>query len=64
MSIEIESLARELDLDFILESLKYSRFKFEEYQRYPNQEYKQKRVQEATDAMHRVNALKKALATD
>jgi len=34
------------DLKFIQESLKYTALKFEEYQKYPSYEYKQKRLED------------------
>lgn len=47
------------DLGFILESLKYSKLKFEEYQGYPNEEFRQKRISEANDVIEKVKLLKK-----
>jgi membrane-bound lytic murein transglycosylase MltF len=42
------------DLEFILESLKYTKLKFEDYQQYPSYEYKQGRVKEVQDVMSKV----------
>lgn len=42
------------DISMILESLKYSRHKFEEYQKYPTHEYKQKRIHEVDEVMSKV----------
>ncbi len=45
------------DLDFILESLKYTKLKFEEYDKYPPGEFKQKRINEAQDVIVKIKAL-------
>lgn len=42
------------DLSFILESLRYTRKAFEEYEHYPSYEYKQKRISEANDVISSV----------
>ena len=39
------------DLKFILESLKYTRKNFEEYEKYPSSEYKQQRINEVNMVM-------------
>ncbi len=39
------------DLKFILESLQYTKLKFEDYQKYPSHEYKQKRIKEVQGVM-------------
>lgn len=49
------------DLDFILESLKYTRKSFEEYQEYPSYEFKQDRLKTVNDVMEKVRAVKKEL---
>lgn len=46
------------DLEFILESLKYTRMAFEEYQKYPSYEYKQKRINEVNEVILKVKKLK------
>jgi len=48
------------DLDFILESLKYTRHKFENYE-YPTYEYKQQRIDEVNEVIVKVGNLKKEL---
>ncbi len=54
------------DLDLILDSLKYTKLKFEEYpigeKGYPSYEYKQKRIQEVNDVVTKVRRLKKELS--
>ncbi|UKN02235.1 hypothetical protein K6119_01720 [Paracrocinitomix mangrovi] len=47
------------DWQMISESLKYSKLKFEEYQNYPTQEFKQKRIQEVVDVNAKVNSIRK-----
>ena len=42
------------DLLFIQESLKYTKDKFENYEKYPSYEYKQKRVDEAATVLGKV----------
>ena len=42
------------DLEFILESLKYTKIKFEEYKDFPSFEFKQKRVKEVDDVIAKV----------
>ena len=52
------------DLDFILESLKYTRLKFENYpipQGYPTYEYKRERLDRVETVMKRVSEYKAAL---
>lgn len=49
------------DLDLILESLKYTKLKFEEYQFYPTYEYKQKRIEEVSGVISKVRILKKEM---
>jgi hypothetical protein len=49
------------DIDFILESLKYTKLKFENYQGYPSQEYKQERIKTVIDLIAKVNEIKKEL---
>lgn len=46
------------DIDFILESLKYTQMKFEDYQGYPSYEYKQERIKVVTDIISKVRELK------
>jgi len=47
------------DWKMILESLKYSKLKFEEYDKYPSAEYKQKRVDEVTQLILKIKSFKK-----
>mgnify|MGYP000935868291 CR=1 FL=1 len=49
------------DLDFILESLKYTKLAFENYQNYPSHEYQQKRIREVNEVMNKLVKLKKEL---
>ncbi len=53
------------DLDFILESLEYTRHKFENYpigeKGYPSYEIKQKRMEEVNSVLSKVRALKQEL---
>ena len=49
------------DLNFILESLEYTRKSFEEYKLYPSYEFKQKRIGEVNDVMDKVRTLKQTL---
>lgn len=49
------------DLNFILESLEYTRKNFEEYELYPSYEYKQKRIGNVNDVMEKVRTLKQTL---
>lgn len=48
------------DLDFILESLKYTKLKFENYDQYPDYSYKQKRVEEVSKVITKVKKLKQS----
>lgn len=45
------------DLEFILESLKYTKIKIEESNNYPSYEFKQQRVKEVDDLIAKVNAI-------
>ena len=47
------------DWEMISESLKYTKLKFEEYQEYPSQEFKQKRIDEVVTVIAKVNEIKK-----
>jgi tRNA A-37 threonylcarbamoyl transferase component Bud32 len=49
-----------VDLQLILESLKYTKLKFEEYQGYPSYEYKQQRISEVNDVIAKIQTLKKS----
>ena len=49
----------EKDLDFILESLEYTRLKFENYDQYPNIDFKQERLNDVNDVIKKVKNLKK-----
>lgn len=48
------------DWGLILESLNYSKQKFEEYDKYPSKEFKQKRVDEITQLISKIKSLKSA----
>jgi hypothetical protein len=45
------------DLQLIKESLLYTKLKFEDYANYPSQDFKQKRIEEASAVLARVNEL-------
>ena len=47
------------DLEFILESLKYTKIKFEEYSDYPSNEFKQQRVKAVDDVIAKVKIVLK-----
>lgn len=42
------------DFNFIMESLRYTKLKFEEYTGYPNVEFKAKRIEEVVQVMNKV----------
>jgi hypothetical protein len=42
----------------ILESLEYSKLKFEEYESYPDAGYKQKRIEEIAQVIKKIKSLK------
>ena len=50
------------DLEFIIESLRYTKMAFEDYEKYPSYEYKQKRIKEAQDVIDKVIRLKKTFS--
>ena len=50
------------DLKFIIESLRYIKMAFEDYEKYPSYEYKQKRGKEAQDVIDKVIRLKKTFS--
>ena len=47
------------DLDFILESLKYTKRNFEDYEKYPSYEYKQSRIKTVNDLADKIKTIKK-----
>jgi len=47
------------DLDFMLESLKYTKKAFEDYQDYPSYEYKQSRIKTVNDLVDKIKTIKK-----
>ena len=49
------------DLEFILESLKFTKLKFEDYQKYPSYEYKQGRIKDVQDVMSKVEDILKEI---
>lgn len=48
------------DIDFILESLKYTRDKFENYE-YPSYEFKRKRLDDVEMIISKVSAIRKEI---
>lgn len=58
MNRKMEEELNKNDLAFIIESLKYTILRFEEYD-YPTQEYKQQRIEEARTVLAKVDKLKK-----
>ncbi|HEX3559012.1 MAG TPA: hypothetical protein VHU19_07400 [Pyrinomonadaceae bacterium] len=47
------------DLEFIEESLLYTRKSFEEYQSYPSYEYKQQRLKRVNDVLAKIREMKR-----
>lgn len=47
------------DLDFILESLKYTKMKFEDHQHYPSYELKREQILKVEDVIEKIQKLKK-----
>jgi len=47
------------EITMILESLSYTKLKFEEYEKYPSYEYKQQRVKEVNDLILKIKELRK-----
>jgi 5-bromo-4-chloroindolyl phosphate hydrolysis protein len=47
------------DLEFIEESLLYTRKNFEEYQKYPSYEYTQQRLDRVNDVLNKVKQMKR-----
>jgi hypothetical protein len=45
------------DLQLIKEALLYTKLKFEDYANYPSQDFKQKRIEEATTVLAKVSEL-------
>jgi hypothetical protein len=45
------------DLKVIQESLKYTILKFEDYQGYPSEEYRQKRINDIKPVAHKISKL-------
>lgn len=52
------SLLSSHDIQMILESLTYTRKAFEEYQKYPNYEFKQERLREVDGVIEKVRAMR------
>lgn len=48
------------DWKMILDSLSYTRLKFEDYDKYPTEEYKRQRIQEVSDLISRIRKLLEA----
>lgn len=49
------------DLKIIQESLEYTRIKFEEYDKYPSNEYKKQRISEVNSVLEKIRSMKKSL---
>lgn len=49
------------DVEMVLESLKYTKMKFEEYQGYPSYEFKQGRIKDVEEVIAKVSAIRKEL---
>jgi hypothetical protein len=49
------------DINVIIESLQYSIYKFENYEKYPSADFKQKRIDKIASTLHKVQHLKKEL---
>ncbi len=47
------------DLELILESLRYTKLRFEEYDQYPSYEFKQKRIMNVVSVITKVEKLKR-----
>lgn len=47
------------DLKFIEESLLYTRKRFEEYQSYPDYEFKQQRLKQVNDVLEKIREMKR-----
>ena len=45
------------DLSFILESLEFTKHKFENYDKYPSVDYKQKRINEVTEIISKIKII-------
>lgn len=46
------------EIAMIMESLNYTKIKFEEYDKYPSYEYKQQRIKEVNDLILKIKLLK------
>lgn len=49
------------DINFILESLNYTKLKFEGYDKYPSYEFKQQRNNDVNNVIEKVKIIKKTL---
>lgn len=47
------------EIAMVLESLKYTKLRFEEYDKYPTYEYKIQRIKEVNDLINKIEFLKK-----
>lgn len=45
--------------ELILESLKYSKLKFEDYDKFPSVDYKQKRIDEINQLINKIKSFKR-----
>lgn len=52
----INKLTQE-EISMIIESLNYTKLKFEDYDKYPSQEYKQKRIKEVNDLILKIKQI-------
>lgn len=57
--LERDLLSNE-DWKMILDSLSYTRLKFENYDKYPTEEYKRQRIQEVSELISRIRELLRA----
>ena len=48
----------EADVKFILESLKYSKLRFEEYEGYPSEDFRKQRIDEVNKVIQKVKDFK------
>lgn len=49
------------EIQIVIESLRYTKLKFEEYQHYPSYEYKQQRIHELSQLIEKLRKSKKEM---
>lgn len=54
----INKLTKE-DISMIIESLNYTKLKFEEYDKYPSYEFKQKKIKEVNNLILKIKQIRK-----